>query len=257
MRIGICDDEKFFRDELKAMCHRYFEKKNEKAELIPFSSLSALYHYRESLDLIFLDIEFSKAAVIAKDGRTIRIKRGGESEDKKRLENGIQLMECFQQIQKNALIIFVTQHESLMPNAFGKNVIGFLSKPVQEMAIHSILSKAVNISRMEIVVKLGVREYLGSSHIRYISGQHVYTKLYRDDDNSLIVRTTLKEWETKLSNFGFVRVSKSYLVNLAFVEQMEKGKVYLSDLTVTMGRNYRASAEEAYDQYKKKMAVYY
>lgn len=57
-----------------------------------------------------------------------------------------------------------------------------------------------------------------------------YTHFYFVNNKSLIVSRTLKEFEDILADYGFMRVHKSYLVNMNYVVQLDKeGLLWLND----------------------------
>ena len=56
--------------------------------------------------------------------------------------------------------------------------------------------------------------------IRYIMAKDDYSCIFTDDDRFLST-TSLAQFESKLSEFGFFRVHRRYIVNLANVEDVE------------------------------------
>jgi len=60
-----------------------------------------------------------------------------------------------------------------------------------------------------------------------------YTIFYLTDNTSITTSKTIKEYEEILSEYNFVRVHKSHLVNLSFVEQLtNKHQLLLSNKTL-------------------------
>ncbi|MCD4697910.1 MAG: LytTR family transcriptional regulator, partial [Bacteroidales bacterium] len=51
-----------------------------------------------------------------------------------------------------------------------------------------------------------------------------YTNFFLKDGKRILVSKTLKEYDEMLSPFNFFRIHKSYLINLAFLEQYKKGE---------------------------------
>ena len=56
--------------------------------------------------------------------------------------------------------------------------------------------------------------------IRYIMAKDDYSCIFTDDDRFLST-TSLAQFEAKLCDFGFFRVHRRYIVNLACVEDVE------------------------------------
>ena len=107
MKIGICDDDPKTREQLNNLCHKlgYIDtyQFDSGEELLS----SDICH---SLTLVFLDIEMN--------GMT-----------------GIEVKNILEQKCPFTLIIFNTSHEEQIKDAFGRNVISFISKPFSEISI--------------------------------------------------------------------------------------------------------------------------
>lgn len=103
MNICICDDEIHERKMIREICEEYF-----RGTEIPYqiceaeNGLKALEQVGQ-IDLLILDIEMPEM-----DGVTLKNRLQDDSVQSK--------------------VIFVTSHDELMPEAFGMNVIGFVSK---------------------------------------------------------------------------------------------------------------------------------
>jgi|GEM_PF-4857066 len=53
-----------------------------------------------------------------------------------------------------------------------------------------------------------------------IEGLNNYSRIYTDDGNMLMTSKTLKYFESQLSSYAFVRIHKSHLVNLVFIDKL-------------------------------------
>ena len=67
-------------------------------------------------------------------------------------------------------------------------------------------------------------EVLNTSDILYCKADDNYTEIYLNNDKKKVVSKTLKYFEDILSDSGFTRVHKSYLVNVSEVVKYVKGK---------------------------------
>ena len=56
----------------------------------------------------------------------------------------------------------------------------------------------------------------------------------------------MQEAKAQLAPFGFVLSSISYLVNLAYITEIQGREVYLPDAVLFMSRNYKKSFIEAF-----------
>ena len=109
MRIGICDDEKFARQEVRKLCELYFDENKIEHDYIEFESGEEVLDYSVKqdnplIDLLFLDVEMEGV-------------------------DGIRLKEQLLRQSMIERIVFVTSHKDKVFDAFGQKTIGFIPKP--------------------------------------------------------------------------------------------------------------------------------
>ena len=80
-----------------------------------------------------------------------------------------------------------------------------------------------------------------AAQIRYVEGMSEYIKIWRDGAaEPLIVLERLKNLEEKLPAGQFLRVHRSYIVNLARIRATAAGEITLDDGThIPVGDSYR------------------
>jgi two-component system LytT family response regulator len=153
-------------------------------------------------------------------------------------------------------IIFVTAHNEFMIEAFHFSAIDYLLKPVDE----DLLIDAVKRARTRIVEKSGntnidtllynVQQKQTPKNMRlcipsikgfqvveldeilYAEASNNYTNFYFTNKRVICTSKSLFEYEELLADAGFVRIHKSFLVNLLHVKEYirgEGGSVILSD----------------------------
>jgi len=75
--------------------------------------------------------------------------------------------------------------------------------------------------------------------IRYVEGMSEYVKIYLDNDKPLTVLLAMKRLEDRLPA-NFMRIHRSYIVNLDKVQELNKNRVILDAETfLPIGENYR------------------
>lgn len=57
----------------------------------------------------------------------------------------------------------------------------------------------------------------------HLEADNVYTTLYLDDGSKIVASKSLKDFEDRLNNSGFIRIHKSHLINVAFIKKFYKG----------------------------------
>ena len=58
--------------------------------------------------------------------------------------------------------------------------------------------------------------------IQYIGSEGIYTILYMDTGEKIVVRKSLKEWEKELPKIMFIRIHRSHIVNLKYVKKISE-----------------------------------
>ncbi|HHV09327.1 MAG TPA: response regulator transcription factor [Clostridiales bacterium] len=223
MKIAICDDEEKYREIGRWLCSQYFLDKRISFEVIEFSSGEAVIEYTEKIDLIILDIEMQGM-------------------------NGIEVKEILTKRNSNGAIIYVTNHEELMQPAFGKNVYGFLLKPIYEEELYQILD-VVYKNRMEPrLIQVTDSVWVRSTEIRYIFAEDKYCRIYTMDTNYLI-RSRISDWEGKLPGSDFIRVQKSCIVNFKFIRRIGQDIIMEDNTVLTYSRNKREVIKNNYNTY--------
>lgn len=59
--------------------------------------------------------------------------------------------------------------------------------------------------------------------ILYIQAEHIYTIIYLTDGDRRTVRKSLKEWEEELEKDGFIKIDRSHLVNIEYIQEVNRG----------------------------------
>lgn len=238
--IGICDDEAFHREHIKEFCEQYFGEYPQEHEYVEFTSAEEVLVYGEAaensgskLHLLFLDVEMGEL-------------------------DGIELLRKVEDADWIWRIVFVTSHEEVMQDAFGIKTLGFARKPVEYRQIEKWISTAVRENKENVMLEYMVgiqKSYIALEDIYYLEAEGNYTKLYEKDEMQLI-NENLKRWQKKTEMLPFVRVHKSYLVNMLHVKRWEASKVTMENGAVlSVGRQYAKEARELYFSFVKKQAM--
>lgn len=201
LRIGICDDQEAELRETERWCRSYLEEHGIKGEI--FTALHWELLSGKELDLLFLDVEMPN-----KDGISI----------KDELEEGTR-----------PLILFVTSYEEYMPHAFGKNVIGFIQKPIGDFDFNLSMEKGIRLLTAGKVVELD-GEHVSTEHISMFTTDNRYTKavLESGEERKFLVKS-LSAWEKEVEEVYFLRVTNSDLINCKFIYSFTGDKVKMKD----------------------------
>lgn len=145
---------------------------------------------------------------------------------------GMQLAEAMHKLKNPPAIVFVTAHSEYALDAFDVNAVDYLMKPVESERLIQALNKVQNrmlplettdsrgaVERIP-VEKAGRKVLVPVDSIRFIEAKDDYSCIYTDVDRYLST-TSLAQLEDKLTEHGFFRVHRGYIVNLEYVENVE------------------------------------
>ncbi|SDH21269.1 two-component system, LytT family, response regulator [Pedobacter terrae] len=174
-----------------------------------------------------------------------------------RLKDG-DSFQLFEQIQVTDFqVIFLTAYDQYAIQALNLGAFGYLLKPVDEESLTSALNKCFHHRKQDLFdqqqLTIAKEHYLAQGlsankrialktlefievvaieSIMLCRGDKGYTTFVIKGSNEILVSKGLKDYESLLSPFGFLRCHQSYLVNFAYVKkyfregylQMENGE---------------------------------
>ena len=226
--IGICDDESKWHKAVSDSCSRYLDNKGIHYEIFSYMKGEALLQEKDkNIDILFLDVEM-------------------ESMD------GLAVMKAVEKMPNIHNIIFVSSHPEAVWDSFGYKTKGFVTKPFTDEDIvgklEGIYSKKINDSLLEFTDYNGV-VYFRKSDIVLIKSDSNYATIITESDGK-VVTCTLKECEKKLNGLPFLRIHRSYIVNLDYVKNMTSSIASMKNgEDLTIGRSYRDQVKKKYQDY--------
>ncbi|WP_124980620.1 LytR/AlgR family response regulator transcription factor [Nonlabens xiamenensis] len=156
-------------------------------------------------------------------------------------------------------VIFVTGQTKYAFKAFDYAAIDYLQKPIKKDRFLYAVERALLAHKMKtemiedrgefIFVKSNLKKrkvYL--KELKYIQALGDYVKLITDED-SLVVLSTMKSFEGLLPEEDFLRIHKSYIVNLRRVEKFNSKAVELDAEVLPLSRNRKSQLVEALSQF--------
>ena len=204
MRIAVCDDEEKFRTQARDMIDSLAGSMDVVVDAYSDGRKLLEAFDRKPYDILFLDIEMP-----AMDGITLAKKLRERSE--------------------NIYIVFLTGHVEYALEGYEVNALRYLTKPVKEDKLREVLRFVMdkNVSKRQLLIKEdGDELLLNVSDIIYMEAQNQYVMIYTAGGNHLI-RYNIGDFEEQLTNDGFFRCHRGYLISLAKVKKLMKGDVIM------------------------------
>ncbi|HEX9825276.1 MAG TPA: LytTR family DNA-binding domain-containing protein [Flavobacteriaceae bacterium] len=152
-------------------------------------------------------------------------------------------------------IIVVTGKTEYAFKAFSYDATDYLQKPITKERFNIAVKKALELYKL----KLGEYDTDGehlmikSEHkkhkvyikdIKWVQALGDYIKLITEYD-SFVILSTMKEFEKELSEEKFLRIHKSYIVNLDKIERFSSKTVEIGDSKIPLSRNQKTQLVEA------------
>jgi len=160
-------------------------------------------------------------------------------------------------------VIFTTAYEKYALEGFRLDAVDYLLKPFSYAEFLKAVQKAeklINLERKELP-SLEIRnEFLfirsdykirriDFSEIHYIEGLKDYVKIFlRGEKKPLLSQSTLKALESRLPDDRFMRVHRSYIVNLETVKVIDRGRIVYGEVRIPVTEQYRDRFQEFLDR---------
>ncbi len=146
--------------------------------------------------------------------------------------DGFSLAEKIRADNPFAKIIFVTNHTELAHIGYLYGAFRYVRKFALEEELREAalsLKREFDLQSEFLLLKTPLGEVVRAvNSIRYFEVKgHQVTAFF--DDAEECVSGTMKEYEERLKDAGFIRIHKSYLVNFRFIESVGKTTVTLTD----------------------------
>lgn len=153
-------------------------------------------------------------------------------------------------------IIFVTGKTKYAFKAFDYDAIDYLHKPISKERFLNAVSKAINLYKLKhdntpveddnyIFVKSNLKNRkVFLNKLKYIEALGDYVKFVTEKD-SFVVLATMKSFESQLPADKFLRIHKSYIVNLDKIERYNSRNIEIDKQQIPLSRHKKANLIEA------------
>lgn len=221
IRIAIVEDDKSSSELLVSYLERYSNDKSIRFDVKTFFSCNQiLNNYNNNFDIIFMDIELP-------DG------------------NGLETIRKIREVDKNVIVIFVTNMAQYAVKGYEVRAFDFIVKPVTSYNFYIKLDNILNLFEQKKDDEIWIsnkdgKMKLNISSIYYIEViQHMC--IYHTNDGNYKATGSLNNIEKTLSKYNFSLCNRCYLVNLRYVTSVKKGFVLINNEELIISRAKQAS----------------
>ncbi len=120
-------------------------------------------------------------------------------------------------------LIFITAYPEIVYEAFEVRAYRFLVKPLSKEKIIEAVNEYIKdlASSKKLTIRIDDEfNILNTEDIYYMEAARKYTYIYLKDD-CIKCRRTITSFESELSDYGFFRIHRSYLVNINKVKKFD------------------------------------
>lgn len=231
IKILLCDDDVTFLDKLGKEIECIFLKLNMVVTIYAYNSPADIkMELYNVCDMAFLDIDFE----------------GKES-------NGIDIARKLRMENRHVIIFFVTNYIEYAPVGYEVQAFRYILKGDREEVLERYILQArecmaegreyLQLRDKELIVDVPLEQ------ITYLEVLDHYVSIYAGDNEYTFV-ATLSSLEKELDKYGFLRIHKSYLVNMQSIRKFRSRECLLNDGTAL------AVSEKNYSQQKQKYLLW-
>ncbi|MDR3047660.1 MAG: LytTR family DNA-binding domain-containing protein [Bacteroidales bacterium] len=173
-------------------------------------------------------------------------------------ENGIEVAELIQRKFPNTHVVFITSQPEFALESYKAYPLDFLTKPINPIRLENTLikvkdkikkEKTFNIDDVRISVKIGSSiQLIEIKEIVLIQKKLRKIKIHLSDGSTLSCNETLKALENKLYPYGFVALSRTVLVPIQNILEINYDK-YAKKYSVML-KNQMSIDEISQEKYR-------
>lgn len=218
IKIAICDDELLFREQMQKIIATYME----------------LHGYAYQIDLFSSGLELIEKAEKIRGYQAVYLDIGMDE------LNGIQTAECIRQYSQDIHLVFVTSYFLYALEGYKVKAIRYIMKDnesIEAKMNESLDAIMALLDRTNYTELLSFREgdlEICLDDIKYIESRlhMLFFEMDIESENTYTLVERLDTLEERYKQYGFVRIHKSYLVNLKYIKSISRYHVTLKDETV-------------------------
>lgn len=206
IKTAICDDEKFFVDELHAKIKEFFLNKRIEFQITEYLSGKALAEHARDYDLIFLDVKMQD-------------------------QDGFKTAEELRRTGFCGHLIFVTIMKGDVYKAFEYEAFDYLVKPLSQTAFEHTMDRflrSLQTSGKQLIINhKNEQRIINLSNVLYCEVINRKINLHIADGNTVEYYGKISALEQTLGG-DFFKSHRSYLVNLKYITGYNSNEITLN-----------------------------
>ncbi|MEM9528225.1 MAG: LytTR family DNA-binding domain-containing protein [Bacteroidota bacterium] len=119
-------------------------------------------------------------------------------------------------------------------NSFFRGIV-VRQTPLEEGASGAYSPPTIMIKKEKLQIRIPVKDIL------FVKAEHVYSRIHLVKDQRILQRISLESLLEQLPQDKFLRVHRSFIINLDHVQKFNSTKVLLGNTVIPIGRSWKAS----------------
>jgi two-component system LytT family response regulator len=168
---------------------------------------------------------------------------------------GLNGLDFAKQISKTSLIIFITAFSEFALDSYDVDAVDYLIKPIRPARFEKAVEKARTYHKMLLAEEENILIEQIESDFMFIKSDRRYFKVaFRDilfveglkdyviihtENQKLITHGNLKNVHTLLPESKFLRVNRSYIINIERIDSFSNNDVFIGTHEIGIGNFYR------------------
>lgn len=198
LRIAIVEDEDHFAKDLIDYIKKYQEEEGVVFDVTRYTDGDEIaLNYKAEYDIILMDIQMQ-------------------------FMDGMTAAEEIRKLDKDVVIMFITNMINYAIRGYEVDALDYVLKPITYFAFAKKLQRAVERvkNRSSHVISVSTKDgvmKLDCDDIFFIESQG-HNLSYHTRSGEYVTRSKMQDAEDAVSDFGFFRINKGYLVNMRHVD---------------------------------------
>ncbi len=216
INLAIVEDEDSYASQLTEFVEKYQAESGNHFKITRFRDGDEITNgYRGQFDIILMDIEM-------------------------KFMDGMTAAEEIRRLDQDVVIMFITNMLNYAIRGYQVDALDYVVKPVSYFAFSQKLDRAIGRIKksssniISIDMPSGVKK-LDIDNIFYIESEGHNLNFYTSGGD-FTIRAKLSDFEEQLTPYNFFRSNKGYLVNLKYVDGVEKGACLIAGKQLLISR---------------------
>jgi len=167
-------------------------------------------------------------------------------------------MDLVKSLEQRPEIIFTTAFSEFAVEGFKVDALDYLLKPLDYASFLKAANKAhthfeslrigsenLKISSDHLFIKSEYKVIrIEIDKILYIEGMREYVRIHLENSKPVMTLLSMKKIEQKLPSTWFMRVHRSYIVNLKKITTIERNRIIFDDVYIPVSEQYKEKLQK-------------